>query len=261
MPAEAEREPSNPTATVPDATAADANGLRTLAKLATQSLEAVASDRDATIAELQAQAERYQAAFDAVAQGICFFDREDRLILSNRRFAEIYRLAPEQLRPGATLREIVELRVAAGTWATAVDDYLSFCLANHFGEESIVWMTELRDGRHIQMRRMPMAGGGCIVTHEDITDLKAARASADERLSLQALIDRLPDNLWVKDIYSRFVIANQATAIRIGVAGPSELIGKTDFDLLPAELARKFFADEQQILRSGQPIIDQEEIA
>ena len=225
------------------------------------SLDDVERALRAEIAQLQAQTLHYQTAFDAIAQGVCFFDAEDRVILSNRRFAEIYRLAPEQIRPGATLREIVDLRIAAGTWATGADDYLSFCVSNHFGKEAIVWTTELKDGRLIQMRRQPMPGGGCVVTHEDITEFKAARAAANERLSLQALIDRLPDNLWVKDVNSRFVIANQVTADRIGVAGPADLIGKTDFELLPMELAQKFYADEQEIVRTGQPMIDKEEIA
>ena len=240
---------------------ADVDGLGALERLATESREAILNDRDATIAQLQEQAQRNQAAFDAVAQGICSFDGEDRAILSNRRFAEIYRLKPEQIRPGATLREIVELRIAAGTWAMAADDYLSFWASNHFGKEAIVWTTELQDGRLIQMRHQPMPGGGCVVTHDDITELKAARGAANERLSLQALIDRLPDNLWVKDVNSRFVIANQVTADRIGVAGPADLIGKTDFELLPMELAQQFFADEQEIIRTGQPMIDKEEVA
>ena len=106
-----------------------------------------------------------------------------------------------------------------------------------------------------------MPGGGWVGTHEDITELKAVRAAANERLSLQALIDKLPDNLWVKDINSRFVIANQVTADRIGVAEPADLIGKTDFELLPRELAQKFYDDEQQIVRTGQPMVDMEEIA
>jgi diguanylate cyclase (GGDEF)-like protein/PAS domain S-box-containing protein len=233
--------------------------LATLAKLATESRDVVMDDRDATIAQLLAQARRHEAVFNAVAQGICCYDPEDRVILSNRRFAEIYRLAPEQIRPGATLREIVELRVAAGTCETAADDYLSFCVANHFTKEAIVWQTALSDGRLLQMRREPMPGGGCVVTYDDITELKAARAAANERLSLQALIDRLPDNLWVKDVNSRFVIANQVTATRMGIAGPAELAGKTDLELLSPEIARKFFADEQEIIRTGQPMIDKEE--
>jgi len=241
------------------AKASETDGLATLAKLATESRDVVMDDRDATIAQLLAQARRHEAVFNAVAQGICCYDPEDRVILSNRRFAEIYRLAPEQIRPGATLREIVELRVAAGTCETAADDYLSFCVANHFTKEAIVWQTALSDGRLLQMRREPMPGGGCVVTYDDITELKAARAAANERLSLQALIDRLPDNLWVKDVNSRFVIANQVTATRMGIAGPAELAGKTDLELLSPEIARKFFADEQEIIRTGQPMIDKEE--
>jgi diguanylate cyclase (GGDEF)-like protein/PAS domain S-box-containing protein len=216
-------------------------------------------DRDATIAQLQALAQRYQTAFDAIAQGVSFFDAEDRIILSNRRFAEIYRLAPEQIRPGARLREIIELRIAAGTWVTDADDYLSFCVSSHSGKEEIVWTTELRDGRLIQMRRHPMPGGGCVVTHEDITELKDARVAANERFSVKALLDRLPDNLWVKDVNSRFVIANQATATRMGIAETAELIGKTDLELLPSEIAQRFYADEQKIIRSGMPMIDREE--
>jgi diguanylate cyclase (GGDEF)-like protein/PAS domain S-box-containing protein len=241
--------------------ALDESSMAALARAATESHEIVARDHQAAMAQLQAQAQalRYQAAIDAIAQGVCFFDGEDRLILSNRRFAEIFRLAPEQIRPGATLREIVELRIAAGTWATAADDYLSFCVSNHSDKEAIVWMTELRDGRLIQMRRQPMPGGGCVVTYEDVTELKAARAAANERLSLQALIDRLPDNLWVKDVNSRFVISNQVTAARMGFAGPADLMGKTDLELLAPEIAQKFFADEQKIVQSGRPMIDMEE--
>ena len=190
------------------------------------------------------------------------FDADERLILSNRRFAEIYRLAPEQVRPGATLREIVELRVAAGTCATATaDDYLSLCASNNAATQRVIWTTELTDKRTIQIRSQPIAGGGWIGTHEDVTELKTERAAANERLSVQALIDNLPDNLWVKDVNSRFVIANQITAERIGAAGPSDLIGKTDFDLLPMDLAQQFYADEQRIVRTGQPMIDKEEFA
>ena len=234
--------------------------MATLAKLAASSFEGVERELRAEIDQSQAQTQRYQTAFDAIAQGVCYFDAEERLILSNRRYAEIYRLAPEQVRPGATLREIVELRVAAGTYAaTTADDYLSFCAANNAAKQELTWTAELQDGRVVRMRHQPISGGGWIGTHEDITDLKAVHAAADERLSIQALIDRLPDNLWVKDVKSRFVIANRATAARMGFAAVGDLIGKTDLELLPSEIANKFYADEQDIVRSGRPMVDMEE--
>ena len=162
------------------AKASDSDGSATLAKLATESRDAVMDDRDATIVQLQAQAQRHEAVFNAIAQGVCCFDAEDRVILSNRRFAEIYRLAPEQIYPGITLREVIELRIAAGTWAVAADDYLSFCVANHFSSDSIVWMTELPDGRLIQMRRQPMPGGGVL---SPMRTLPNSRPRAPQQMS------------------------------------------------------------------------------
>ena len=65
----------------------------------------------------------------------------------------------------------------------------------------------------------------------------------------------------MKDINSRFVIANQVTADRIGVASPQDLIGKTDLELLPHDIAQKFYDDEQRIVRTGESLTDMEEIA
>ena len=72
------------------------------------------------------------------------------------------------------------------------------------------------------------------------------------------MIDSVPDYLFVKDTKSRFVVANHAVAEDLGLT-VEDLIGKTDFDLHSLELANKFFADEQQVIRSGRPEIDIEE--
>ena len=72
------------------------------------------------------------------------------------------------------------------------------------------------------------------------------------------MIDRVPDYLFVKDTKSRFVVANHAVAEDLGLT-VEDLVGKTDFDLHSLELANKFFADEQQVIRSGKPEIDIEE--
>ncbi|UUP18205.1 sensor domain-containing protein [Nitratireductor thuwali] len=75
---------------------------------------------------------------------------------------------------------------------------------------------------------------------------------------LRALIDHVPDYLFAKDTRGRFVLANPAVAVDLGLS-VADLIGKTDFDLHRRELAEKFFADEQAVIRSGKPIIDTEE--
>ena len=57
---------------------------------------------------------RFDAAINNMSQGLCFFDGEQRLIVCNDRYASIYRLSRQLMRPGTTLREIVEARFAAG---------------------------------------------------------------------------------------------------------------------------------------------------
>ena len=87
-----------------------------------------------------------------------------------------------------------------------------------------------------------------------------ADALAHERNVLRTMIDLIPAFIYAKDAQSRFTACNELVARRMG-ASPEELIGKTDFEFFPREMAEKFFADEQALIRSGKPLIDHEEIA
>ena len=80
-----------------------------------------------------------------------------------------------------------------------------------------------------------------------------------ERKMLRTLIDNIPDFMYVKDAESRFVVANTHLARVHGVETPEKLLGKTDFDLYPRELAKAFYEDEQSVIRSGQPLYNREE--
>jgi PAS domain S-box-containing protein len=102
--------------------------------------------------------------------------------------------------------------------------------------------------------------GQIVVIYEDITERKRAEeARAEEHNLLRTLIDNLPDSIYVKDTKSRFVIANIEVARRVGLETPDEMIGKTDMDFHPQELASKYYADSQHIIRSGRPLINREE--
>ena len=228
------------------------------AKPAATAAEVVERGLRARIAKLDEQALGYQAALDAVEQGVCVFAADERLIASNRRFAEIYNLAPDDIAPGVTLREIVELRVAAGTCATTADNYLS--ISNRSREQVRAWTTKFKDGRTVRIHHQPLRGGGWVSTHEDISEFSATSASAKLQLSLQALIDWVPDYLWVKDTERRFVVVNKALAIDSGHAKTNDIIGLTDFDLHAPEAAQEFRVIEQNIVDSGKPMIDREEL-
>ena len=94
----------------------------------------------------------------------------------------------------------------------------------------------------------------------DITKLKLAEeALSQERYLLHALMDNIPDKIYFKDAASRFLRINKALADFFGLADPAQAIGKTDFDFFKEEHARLAHEDEQEIIRSGRPVISKEE--
>ncbi len=96
----------------------------------------------------------------------------------------------------------------------------------------------------------------------DITQRREAEeALAKERNLLRTLIDNLPDDIYIKDTDSRFVLVNNATVFSLGATTSDEVIGNTDFDFKPHELAELHHADEQRIIKSGQPMINRVEPA
>ncbi len=91
-------------------------------------------------------------------------------------------------------------------------------------------------------------------TIQNITKRKQAEESlARESNLLRTLINNMPDNIFVKDTKSRFVIANISVAHLMGTT-PEGLLGKTDFDFYPLQLAEKYYADGQKVIRTGRPL-------
>jgi len=219
----------------------------------------VNDDPRTRIAELEAQARNYQIAFDGVAQGVCFFDRVGRLIAANRSFAAIHRLAPEALRRGATLHNVAEALQAAATCPMAVDDYVAYCRAIQARGEPRVWCATLADGRVLRVRQEPTPDGGWVAIHADVSEARETRRLRAACETLQALIDRVPGHLWVKDCDGRFVFANQAAARDCGRRAVADLIGLTDFDFRAPETAKERRRLELGVILTGEPIIEREE--
>ncbi len=99
-----------------------------------------------------------------------------------------------------------------------------------------------------------------LVLANDVTErVLAEQVLANERNLLRTLIDNLPDTIFVKDVNSRLVIDNSAHQKMLRADSPEEVVGKTDFDFFPRELATAYHNDEKQVIQSGQPLINREE--
>jgi PAS domain S-box-containing protein len=94
-------------------------------------------------------------------------------------------------------------------------------------------------------------------SHSDRQRVEAALEQ--ERNLLHTIMDHLPDNIYFKDAASRFIRISKAMATQFGLADPAEAVGKTDFDFFTEEHARQAMADEEEILRTGQGVVNKEE--
>ena len=132
--------------------------------------------------------QRLDVALDNMSQGLCFFDGAERLILANRRYAEIYDLRPDSLRPGMLLEDILHLRVAAGSGPRMQPhEYLGWRATMKESTNPTDTLVELANGRIVAIHRQPMPDTGSVATHEDIT----ARRRSEAQIAYMARHDAL----------------------------------------------------------------------
>ena len=131
-------------------------------------------------AEIAKQAGRLQTALSNMAQGLCLFDDQQRIVVANQRYAEMYGLPLESVRPGTTLREILQARVARGVYSEVEGQkFVEQGLAGFRREVSEI--LALSDGRFIAVMRRPLANGGLVSTHEDITERQRLHAQVEKQ--------------------------------------------------------------------------------
>jgi diguanylate cyclase (GGDEF)-like protein len=133
--------------------------------------------------EISRQNVRFDAALQHMSHGICLYDPEQRVVVANPRYAEIYRLRKDQVKPGTHIRQILQARCENGTnFATDPDVYVSV----NVKQSSEV--QELADGRVVEIKRQPMANGGWLTTHEDVTiEKRSEKLLAEKAAELEVM--------------------------------------------------------------------------
>jgi diguanylate cyclase (GGDEF)-like protein len=147
-----------------------------------------ANELERANAQLENSQAQTNAAMNNMSQGLVMFDSSARLIVCNRRYLEMYGLSPEIVRPGCTLRELLDHRIATGQFfSDDFEQYMSEILSGVDQGTVFSKITNLPDGRIICIMNHPIADGGFVATHEDVTDQKRA----EERISYEAHHDGL----------------------------------------------------------------------
>ncbi|HJZ21781.1 MAG TPA: PAS-domain containing protein, partial [Bradyrhizobium sp.] len=148
--------------------------------------------------DLQAQNVRFDAALSNMSQGLTMFDVEGRLIMCNGRYLEIYRLQPDDVRPGMLLRELVEARIRNQSFAGDPDQFVAEMMAAGREQRPMIQQVELMDGRTLALDVQPMADGGWVATHEDITERKRAELKIAHMARHDSLTD-LPNRVLLNE--------------------------------------------------------------
>lgn len=111
-----------------------------------------------------------RTTIDSMTQALCMFDANERLVVCNSQYYRMYDLTPDDVKPGATLTEVLEKRVAKGTFSRDLRTYRREFLDAMAEGRTIVHEVKSKGGHLLLVTNHPMKGGGWIGTHEDITE-------------------------------------------------------------------------------------------
>ena len=160
---------------------------------------------------IEKQTLQLDAALENMSQGLCMFDAKLRLIVCNKRYAELYALPDDLTKPGTPLRAILEHHTAKGNVQEDPETFIMRRLSEVSKNRSYQIINRLRDGRLVSVLHRAIPGGGWVATHEDVTEAKAREDS------FRLLFEGNPVPMWVTDRASlQFVAVNEAAIAHYG---------------------------------------------
>ena len=140
----------------------------------------------------RAQYRHLATGLDNMSQGLCMFDARGRVVLSNRRYLDMYRLSPDIVKPGLPLRDLIAHRKATGLFKGDIEEYCSNILKRVRKGGDLGVYVAANDGRTVLARNEPLADGGWVSTHEDVTEQRNAeveRAANRDTEKRRAIVD------------------------------------------------------------------------
>jgi diguanylate cyclase (GGDEF)-like protein len=142
--------------------------------------EAALTEREVSLAdktrELQSANVHIDAALNNMSQGLCMFNGNGQLVLCNDRYIRMYNLSADVIKPGCTLLEMLEHRRQRGSFMNDPAEYDIKIRTAARNKEKANFTIELQDGRVIEVVNQPIADGGWVATHDEITERKRSEA-------------------------------------------------------------------------------------
>ncbi len=199
------------------------------------------------------------AAVNNMIQGLCMFDAQNRLLVWNERYRSMYNIDPKRIWRGCGIRDLLDARIAAGTFPLDPARYGDNLRAAIKLGRTFIVTVELTDGRVIDVVNQPMKGGGWVATHEDITEhTRAERELEQTRTFLDTIIENVPSPIIVKGAQDlRYMLINRAAEQYLGV-NRHTMLGKRAVEVLPKITADQIEEQDRKLIEAGTIIVRDE---
>lgn len=188
--------------------------------------------------QLLEQKRQTDTAVNNMPQGLLLFDSSEKMAVCNRRYIEMYGLSPDVVKPGCSFRDLIKHRKETGSFTGDVEQYCSTIVTNLGHGKATETQAETAGGLLIHIVNQPVAGGGWVATHEDITERQrllqtqriAEELVREQKLHLDAALNNMMQGLCMFDADGRIVLFNQRYVDMIGLSA-GDLKGSSLLDL------------------------------
>ncbi|RWM05739.1 EAL domain-containing protein [Mesorhizobium sp.] len=160
--------------------------------------------------ELRAQNERFSAAVENMSHGLCMFDAEERMIICNRNYIDLFRLDAKVMKPGIRFFDILQHSVDIGIASQSAEELYAVRKPYIDGAKPSTYEETLADGRIIVISHRPLASGGWVSIYEDVTVQRRAEEELKEQhRRFDAALANMSQGLLMYDADGKMIVRNQ----------------------------------------------------
>jgi diguanylate cyclase (GGDEF)-like protein len=205
----------------------------------------------------------FDAALENMSHGLCVYDKDMRLLVRNNNYLKIYRLTPDEAKPGTHLADLLRAVIRNGTYPEnfAIDDLLQDLRQRLSGMTDLAVQRRMEDGRLLAVRYRPLRDGSFVATYDDITDREQAHDELSEQYRrFDAALNNMTQGLVMLDSQLRIIVCNQRyiemyrlspDIVKPGVAMSDVIAHSCAIGNHPSTSAEQFYQDYVEKLSKG----------
>ncbi|RXT48765.1 diguanylate cyclase [Bradyrhizobium betae] len=200
---------------------------------------------------IESERQRLDTALNNMSQGLILYDASGTIVTCNRRYADMFGLSHDVIKPGCHILEAMSHRKERDAFSGDVEAFCADVMRVVAEGTVSTRIHELPNGRAFQVINTPLAQGGWVATIEEITERRNLEQERDRNyMFLREIIDHIPSQITVKDAQTRqYLLINRTAEEQFGQSS-EVIIGKTPFDMYPDAIARIVTDDDGKALEA-----------